>query len=196
MYLSPLAWSLPFELDWHFELDWLWASLLVLIGACMWLLNLVSLPGNWAMVAMLTLYVWLGPDEGRMSVGIAAIVVAFLLAIAGEIVELIAGAMGAKRAGASRRSTLFALLGSTVGAIAGAIIGVPIPAVGSIIAAVLFGGMGACLGAVYGEWTDGKAWKDSWAVGHAAFWGRTFGLLGKLSIGFLIWLWLLIAVVM
>ncbi len=189
MLLSQIAWSLPFELD------GLWAVLLVLAAGMVWLLNLLSLPGNWGMVAMLTLYVWLGPEEGRMSVGLAALLAAFCLAILGEVVELIAGAMGAKRAGASRRSTFFALAGSMVGAITGAVVGVPIPAVGSIIAAVLFGGIGACLGAVYGEWTDGKPWKDSWAVGHAAFWGRTFGLLGKLSIGLMIWVWILITVV-
>lgn len=189
MFACPIAWSLPFEVS------WIWAVLLVVAAGLVWLLNLLSLPGNWAMVAMLTLYVWLGPSDGRMSAGLAALVVAFCLAILGEVVELIAGAMGAKRAGASRRSTFFALIGSTVGAITGAVVGVPIPAVGSIIAAVLFGGIGACLGAMYGEWTDGKPWKDSWAVGHAAFWGRTFGLFGKLSIGLMIWAWILLVVI-
>ena len=75
------------------------------------------------------------------------------------------------------------LIGSFIGAITGAIVGIPIPAVGSILAAILFGGTGAMIGAMYGEWSDGRPWRESWAVGHAAFWGRTFGMLGKLAAG-------------
>ena len=134
-------------------------------------------------VGAIAIYVWLGPEDGRAAIGMAVLVVAFLLALLGEAIELIAAAMGAKRAGASRRSTLFALIGSFIGAITGAIVGIPIPAVGSILAAIIFGGAGATVGAMYGEWSDGRPWRESWAVGHAAFWGRTFGMLGKLAAG-------------
>ena len=51
---------------------------------------------------------------------------------------------------------------------------------------MLFGGLGATAGAMYGHWSDGKPWKDSWTIGHAAFWGRTFGTLGKMLTGLLI----------
>jgi len=146
-------------------------------------LNLVSLPGNWVAIAALALYVWLGPKDGRAGIGLPVLVIVFVLGLLGEAIELLAAAMGAKRAGASRRSTLFALIGSMAGAIFGAFVGIPVPAVGSILAAILFGGAGATIGAMYGEWSDGRPWRESWAVGHAAFWGRTFGMLGKLAAG-------------
>lgn len=159
------------------------AILLVVLCIVAWASNLVALPGNWAAVLLVGLYVWLGPETGREAIGGGALVAAFLFALAGEAFEFVAGAWGANRAGASRRATLYAMLGSMVGAILGAIIGVPIPLVGSVIAAILFGGLGATAGAMYGEWTNGKPWKESWTIGHAAFWGRTVGTLGKMSAG-------------
>lgn len=160
--------------------------MLAVICVMAWGLNLVSLPGNWVAIAALALYVWLGPKDGRAEIGLSVLVIAFVLGLLGEAIELLAAAMGAKRAGASRRSTLFALIGSMAGAIFGAFVGIPVPAVGSILAAILFGGAGATIGAMYGEWSDGRPWRESWAVGHAAFWGRTLGMLGKLAAGIVI----------
>ena len=39
---------------------------------------------------------------------------------------------------------------------------------------------------MYGEWTDGRSWRENWTIGHAAFWGRTFGTIGKVSAGLVI----------
>lgn len=171
--------------DWSFQpaVTVFWAAMLAVICLMAWGLNLVSLPGNWVAIAALALYVWLGPKDGRAGIGLPVLVIVFVLGLLGEAIELLAAAMGAKRAGASRRSTLFALIGSMAGAIFGAFVGIPVPAVGSILAAILFGGAGATIGAMYGEWSDGRPWRESWAVGHAAFWGRTFGMLGKLAAG-------------
>jgi len=41
-------------------------------------------------------------------------------------------------------------------------------------------------GAIYGERTEGRNWKETWSIGHAAFWGRTFGTFGKITAGFAI----------
>ncbi len=158
---------------------------LLLVVSCIvaWAANLIALPGNWAAVLLLALYAWLGPGDGRTSIGIGAVLGAFAFAFAGEVFEFLAGAVGASRAGASRRATVYAVIGSMAGAMLGAIIGVPVPVVGSVIAAILFGGLGATAGAMYGEWTNGTAWRESWAIGHAAFWGRTAGTLGKMAAG-------------
>ena len=162
------------------------AFALVLLCAVAWASNLIALPGNWCSVALLALYAWLGPQDGRAAIGYAVVVAAFLCALVGEVLEFVAAALGAQSAGASRKSTAYAVLGSMIGAILGAIIGVPVPIVGSVLAAILFGGIGATAGAMYGEWTDGRSWKESWSVGHAAFWGRTFGMVGKISAGLVI----------
>lgn len=159
------------------------AVLLVALVVVAWATNLFALPGNWMAVALLALYVWFGPSDGRTAIGVAVLVTAFVLALIGELVEFTASAVGAQRAGASRRSTIFAVVGSMLGAIAGAAIGLPIPVIGSVLAAILFGGLGATAGAIYGESTDGKPWKESMSIGHAAFWGRTFGTLGKVTVG-------------
>lgn len=162
------------------------AILLVVLCIVAWATNLIALPGNWFSVALLAIYAWLGPQESRASIGYVAVVIAFLCALLGEGIEFIAGAMGAQRAGASRKSTFYAVIGSMVGAIAGAVIGVPVPVIGSVLAAILFGGVGAAAGAMYGEWTDGRSWKENWSIGHAAFWGRTLGVVGKVSVGLVI----------
>lgn len=159
------------------------AILLVVLCLVAWASNLVALPGNWAAVLLVGLYVWLGPETGREAIGGGALVAAFYLLWPVKLLNswLVPGQAHLCRA--SCRAMLYAMLGSMVGAILGAIIGVPIPLVGSVIAAILFGGLGATAGAMYGEWTNGKPWKESWTIGHAAFWGRTVGTLGKMSAG-------------
>lgn len=169
------------EVTWAMEI--VWAVGLVLLCLFAWLLNLISLPGNWLAVALVVGYVWLGPETGRGAIGYGVAGLVFGLALLGEIVEFIAGALGASRAGASRKSTIYAVIGSMAGALLGGVMGVPIPIVGSLVAALLFGALGATAGAMYGEWTDGKGWQESWTVGHAAFWGRLFGTLGKIAAG-------------
>ena len=159
------------------------AVLLVLVCIVFWGLNLIALPGNWLAVLLLALYAWLGPQQGRTAITITPVIAAAICAVVAEILEFAAGALGAKRAGGSRRGTIMAVIGSMLGALLGAVIGLPIPLVGPVLAAILFAGIGATAGAMYGEWTDGRSWKESWAIGHAAFWGRTFGTLGKVSVG-------------
>lgn len=166
--------------------DVLLAVVLVLLCIVLWGLNLFALPGNWLAVLLLALYAWLGPQEGRTAISFYPVVAALVCALLAEILEFAAGAFGAKRAGGSRRGTIMAVIGSMIGAVLGAVVGLPIPLVGPVLAAILFAGVGATAGAVYGEWTDGRSWKESWSIGHAAFWGRTFGTLGKVSVGSLI----------
>lgn len=171
------------------------AVVLVAISGVFWLGNLITLPGNWANVAVVGLFAWLGPQDGRVSIGTGVLVAVFLLAITGELIEFFAGAAGAKSAGASRRSTVFAIIGSMIGAIGGAIVGIPVPVVGSVLAAILFGGLGATAGSMYGEWTDGRPWRENWSVGRAAFVGKTLGTLGKFAAGLVIVAVILFAVV-
>ena len=159
------------------------AILLVVVCGGAWLLNLISLPGNWLAVLVMGVYAWLGPESGRTHMGLVPVISAFGLGIAGEIVEFAAGAVGASRAGASRRATLYAILGSMAGAIVGGIIGLPVPVLGPVLAALLFGGLGATAGAMLAEWNDGKSWRENWRIGKAAFWGRTTGTMGKMIAG-------------
>ena len=166
--------------------DWiyfLWAALLVAVGCAAWLLTLVTLPGNWLIVAAAAVFALLLPENaGR---GITWLTVGMLvgLAILGEIVEFGAGAAGAAKQGASRRAIVLSIVGAMVGSIAGLAIGAPIPILGSFIMAVLGGAAGAFVGGYLGEAWKGRTGEERMAVGRGAFVGRFWGTVGKLAVG-------------
>jgi uncharacterized protein YqgC (DUF456 family) len=117
-----------------------------------------------------------------------------VLAALGELVEFAAGAVGAAKAGGSRRGAALALVGSLMGGLFGLFVALPVPLVGPIIGALLFGGLGALGGAVLGEQWKGRDLDESLRIGHAAFWGRLFGTLGKVLAGAVMIAVLLVAV--
>ena len=65
-------------------------------------------------------------DDRRLTVSWTVVIVLAGLALLGEILEFAAGAWGASRAGASRRGTTLALIGSIVGGLIGVAIGLPV----------------------------------------------------------------------
>jgi uncharacterized protein YqgC (DUF456 family) len=174
----------------------LWVSLLILVVLAGWLLNLFSLPGNWLNVVAAACYAGFASVGVRLSIGWWVVGVVLVLAILGEVAELAAGAAGAAKVGGSRRSVVLAAFGSFVGAMLGAWIGLPIPVVGSLVGVVLFACVGALAGAVLGEWWKGRNWEARWQVGQAAFWGRLFGTVGKVTLGSIIVVVILAALVL
>lgn len=148
---------------------------LIIIG---WTLSLLGLPGNWLMLVVAAGCAWFIPG-GTMDISWTAVLVISLLCIMGEIAEMLAGVWGTKRAGGSRRSTVFAMSGSFAGAILGGIVGLPIPFTGSAIGAIMGGCIGALIGAGLAELSLGESGAKSWQVGHAAFWGRLLGTGAK-----------------
>jgi uncharacterized protein len=160
----------------------LFALLLIAVLLAGWALTLLSLPGNWLMVAATAVYAWFAPAVIGWKV-VAAILV---LAALGEVVELLSGAAGTARAGGSRRGAALALAGSVAGAIVGLLVGLPIPLAGSLVAALLFAGLGAMAGAMLGEVWAGRDLAASWRIGAAAFRGRLLGAAAKMLVGGLI----------
>lgn len=159
------------------------AFLLVFAGGCCWLSNLFSLPGNWALLAVVALFAFLVPHEGSRGVSGTTVGILMALAVVGEIVEFAAGAAGAAKLGASRRSIWMSLVGAIVGSIGGAVIGLPIPVVGSMAAALLGGSAGAFAGAYLGEVQSKQPHGTSVAVAKGAFFGRLWGTVGKFAVG-------------
>ena len=127
-------------------MTFVWALLLVVIVVAAWLLTVIGMPGNWLVVTAAAVYAFLLPHDGRAAIGWPVVVALVGLAVLGEVVELVAGALGVQRVGGSRRSAVLALGGSVVGGIVGVIVGVPIPIIGSFVGAILFGGLGALTG--------------------------------------------------
>jgi len=170
-------------------------TLLVGTIAAGWALTLLGLPGNWLILAATAAYAWLAPTSGVTQISWSTLLVMTVLAVGGEIAELVAGVWGARVAGGSRRAAIFSLLGSMVGAVLGASFGLPLPLIGPPIAALLGGALGALAGAALAERTRGETSRQSLRVGSAAFVGRLLGsgiktlvatLLAILAIGALI----------
>jgi hypothetical protein len=158
------------------------ALLLIVVLLIGWALTLFGMPGNWLMALATAVYAYLMPAESAAAIGWKVVVVLIILAAMGEIIELLAGSMGAARAGGSKRGAVLALLGSITGGIVGIFIGMPIPLVGPIFAALLFAAGGAMTGAIIGEIWAGRRLDASWQIGKAAFVGRLVGTLGKILI--------------
>jgi hypothetical protein len=157
--------------------------LLILVLLASWLLNWLGLPGNWLIVMVTAVYAYFVPAGSPGAIGWYTVMALLVLAVLGEILEFVAGAMGVAKLGGSRRGAVMALVGSFIGAIVGVVIGLPIPLVGSIVAAVLLASVGALIGAMLGERGHGRSFGESWRIGKGAFWGRLFGTLGKTGIG-------------
>ena len=146
---------------------------LLALGICV-LLNLVTLPGNWAMVALVTAWALLVPGNGLN----ALFFVMFIgLAVAGEIVEFGAQIWGAKKYGSSRISTWAGILGAIVGAIFGA--------------PFMFG-VGAVFGALFGAWAGcflaellirRQPSAVAFRAAQGAFVGRFLGMVVKFGLG-------------
>ncbi len=112
-------------------------------------LIIVGLPATWLMVAAAVganlLGPWLGwwpagePMFSWWTVGVVA-----GLALLADITDTVAGALGAKRAGGSRRSYIGAIVGGIPGAIIGTFM-LPIPLVGTLAGGAIGAGLGAML---------------------------------------------------
>jgi len=111
------------------------------------------------------------------------------LAVTGELIELLAGAVGARKFGGSRLASLGALGGGLIGAVFGTFM-IPVPLFGTIIGAVL----GAFTGSTGIELVRGATSDDAIRVGKGAAFGHVTGNLTKFALGCVIWMILAVAV--
>lgn len=159
---------------------YLWASLLALVNLVWLALTVLTLPGNWMMVATTALVAWWQWDAGMFSPWTLALIVA--LAAGAEVLEFVSSAVGVRKAGGTRWGSLGSLLGAIGGAIAGTVL-IPIPVVGSLV--------GVCGGACIGAWALEAAWgrtaRQSLKAGVGAGVGRFLATVLKLAVGVVIW---------
>src|SRR5262245_39582692 len=108
--------------DWGMNAYWYYtlAVLLVLLNICALATNLLTLPGNWFIVALTVLFaVFIHlPSGAGISLWSAGVVVG--LALLGELIEFAAGAAGAAKTGGSRRGVILSVRGAVVGGIGAA----------------------------------------------------------------------------
>jgi hypothetical protein len=159
------------------------ALLLIVLCIAAWLTSLLTLPGNWIVVALAAGFAWLFPHEAGRGISWTVVGIGLALAVVGEAIEFAASAAGAAKQGASRRAVLLSLVGAMAGSIVGVMIGAPVPVLGSFVMALLGGAAGAFAGAYLGETWKGRAEHERFAAGQGAFTGKIWGTLGKLACG-------------
>jgi uncharacterized protein YqgC (DUF456 family) len=147
----------------------------------LWLFTTVlGLPGNWLMVLTTALVAWWQWEAAMFSPWTLLAVI--LLATGGELVDVVAGAVMAKRAGGTGRGALGAILGGVAGGLVGTAM-LPVPLFGTILGVCA----GAFIGAAVLEAASGQPIALSLRSGRGAAVGYGLGYLAKLGIGAVIW---------
>ena len=165
-------------------IDWLYYILLILATGTGLVAAVLTLPGIWLIVLAAILFAVV-TDFAHL--GYITLIGIFLLGIAAEAVEFVAGGAGAKAAGGSNRSIVGALIGGLIGGIIGTFI--PLPILGTLIGIVA----GTFFGAAALERTKGSSLAKVRAVAEGATKGRILGTLLKLPFAVIIAAWVLIA---
>jgi uncharacterized protein YqgC (DUF456 family) len=149
-------------------------ALVALVGIA---LTAMTLPGTWLAIvgALLAQWWYMEYHDGDQMFSWWSIGACVALAIIAEIVEFFASAVGAAKAGGTRRGAIGSIIGGLVGAIVGQIL-IPVPILGAILGATI----GAGLGASVGERTrDGVTLKQAATVGAGAAAGRFAATIAK-----------------
>ena len=154
--------------------------LILLLNTCWAALLLVGLPGAWLMIVTAGVADWLTPDRPLFHPLVLG--AAVLIAAAGEGLEILASAKGAKQAGASKRGALGALIGGLLGGIVGTVM-LPVPVVGTLIG----GAAGAFAGSAILEHEGGAEARAAFRVGSGAAAGHLVGMLAKFGSAVVVW---------
>lgn len=157
-------------------LAWTYYALLLLVLLAGWLINILGLPGLWLMLLGHIAFAYAtGWDHYT---GWTAVITLFVLAVAAEVVEFVAGAAGSKAAGGTKRGMIGAIVGGFAGGIAGSFL-IPIPVVGTIIGAVA----GSFLGAGAIEKMIHPSNDRAFKIAFGAAKGRLLGIVIKSGVG-------------
>lgn len=155
--------------------DWTLYFLLLAASVVGLGLALLQLPGIWLIVVFAIGYAW---ATGGAHMGIAPVLLLIALAIIAEVVESLAAAGGAGKAGSSKTAMALSVVGAMVGGIALTFI-LPIPIIGTLVGVLL----GAFVGAYLGDKMRGRTDEQAARSGVGAAIGRLVGTLIKLGIG-------------
>lgn len=143
--------------------------------------NIVGLPGNWMLVAAGLI---VGLVTGFSAMTWTSFFLCLGLAVLGEAIESILGAVIVAKRGGSK----LGVAGSIAGGFAGVVFGAGVvPPLGSVI----LGFVGGFLGAVFGELLRHPETRPAFRIGFWSFIGRMAAMAAKFSVGCVI-LWILI----
>ncbi|MFP3869447.1 MAG: DUF456 domain-containing protein [Syntrophobacteria bacterium] len=129
----------------------------------------LGLPGTWIILAAAAVYGWVG---GFVAITSALLLGLLLIAAGAELVEFLAGLMGARRYGGSKR----AMAATFVGGLAGAVVLAPfLFGLGSVAGAFL----GAFAGGFFVTYLEHRKMDDALRVGWGGLLGRVFATVFK-----------------
>lgn len=143
---------------------WVLSTLLILAGLAG--IVLPALPGTILVLAGIVLGAWIGDFH---DVGWLALTAVAVLAVLAWLMDYVAAALGAKRAGASRQ----AIIGAAIGTVAGIFMG---------LVGVLFMPL---VGAAAGEYIARRHHGQALRVGVATWLGLLAGMLAKFVLAFM-----------
>lgn len=151
------------------------------------LLTPAGVPGAWMIIGIagtMDVTAMLFGSAEPLPFGLRALAIAIAAAAVGEMLEFVAGALGAKAGGASRAGMIGSMVGGVVGVIVGTLV-IPVPIVGSIVGALA----GVALGALVGEIAlHGRSARDAVRPALGAAVGRVIGSLAKLPCALVAWI--------
>jgi uncharacterized protein YqgC (DUF456 family) len=160
-------------------MDWIYYVVLLIVLVAGLGLIVFNMPGLWLMAATAAVYALAtGPEHYLWPWSLLIILGLCLLA---EVLEFVARAGGSAKAGGSKRATILGIVGGIVG---GIVLSIPVPILGTIAGVCI----GAFAGAMLGQLTKHQDLEHSTRVGFGAAKGTLVGILLKLVIGCVIFL--------
>ncbi len=178
-------------------MDWMLyvvASVFALIGLVCVGLVMLQLPGAWIMLALAVVIElfdhWYLSDEPAVTFGWWWLGGCAVLLGIGELIELVASVVGAKKGGATKRG----MWGALIGGIAGAIVfqvAVPIPIFGALVGAIVGTFVGAIVGEMSGQQPQTLKGSVKPAIGASI--GRIVASMSKVGIALAVWIVLCVA---
>uniref|UniRef100_A0A7C4AI06 DUF456 domain-containing protein n=1 Tax=Fundidesulfovibrio putealis TaxID=270496 RepID=A0A7C4AI06_9BACT len=154
-------------------MEYVWAVAFILLLLGMLSLNILSLPGNWVMLALAWFWDWTHPG---LNLGWGYYLPLAAMAVAGEVIEFAAQYVGGKKYGSSSKGNI----GAFIGAVAGAIFCAPfLLGLGALFGAV----GGAYVGCYVFERMHGRPSAEAWHAAKGAMLGRVLGFVVKIGLG-------------
>ena len=133
------------------------------------MLTLLTLPGTWLIVlGAVALKLWLPGEISWLTIGLMVFV-----ALLAEAIEIAASALGAAKAGASKRGAIASIFGAIVGAVVGSFI---FPIIGTIVGGAVGAGAAVLLAE---KWLAQRTWKEAGKASGGAAVGRLVATIAK-----------------
>jgi len=164
---------------------WVYFAILLIFVIAGVALAVFTLPGLWLMTASAAVYALV---THRHYVGWRTLIIAFVISLVAEILEMTLGGAAAKQAGGGKRAVVGAIVGGVLGGIFLSFL-IPVIIVGTLVGICL----GSFLGAGLFEWLGGSAPLESLKVGLGAAKGRFMGIVIKLSLGVILAIFIIVA---